>query len=314
MRTKLAIAFLIITKDRNSELFICLNSIFEAISNYQSNDRFEIIILNNGGKIESNQLIYEYLCSLNKSKNIQKKEIILNLIYSDYNKGVAEGRNILFCNTKADILIFIDDDAEILNKENFIQIIKQIYDNDRRVGIIAVKSVDPKGEIIIKEIPRLCCVKNKHIAFSYVGVCHIIFKRCVENESFLYPKNLFYGMEEFYLSIKTINKGFDILYSPKLRVMHHKSRASRLSDEQYYITLASNKIYIAYLLQNKFIYYSYFFFWSLWLLYKIKRVDSIFGLIKRLSRLKKNTNRDYFIKLNHNFFRYIKCFKRNLIY
>jgi len=308
-------SFLILTRNRESELFVCLRSVINSILSYPFDDSFELLILNNGGDVELVKIIYDLYKRIIESldKEIEKK-VELRVLYSGSNMGVAEGRNILFRNSHSDVQIFIDDDAEIMNPESFLCIVKRLYEQDEKIAIIAVQSIDKNANIIRKEIPRGPNPEKRYFACSFVGVCHIIFTKYIGQESYLYPHHLFYGMEEFYLSYKIINRGYHILYSPELRVRHYKSSKLRMRDEVYFINLASNKIYISYLLQNNLLFFSHLFFWTIWAVYKTKRIRCIIMLYKRLSRLISETRNEYYIHLCRIFFAYFRKNRGILFY
>ncbi len=301
------VSFLILTRDRYEELKACINSILEAISYDCPGNVYEIIILNNGGNPVDSHVLYKSLAELikNKTNHIMNSDIELKMLYREDNVGVAEGRNILYRESSGDILIFLDDDSEILEVDSFLRHIVDIYNRYNGVAIIAVESVDAENNIIKKEVPLGGRYEKECLVSSFVGVCHIIFKRYFKGEKCLYPPNLFYGMEEFYLSYKTINRGLSILYCPFIKVRHFKSSKSRVSGQEYFVNLASNKIYISYLLTNKFLYYSYLFLWCAWAVCKTKRFSVLSKIIKRLEQLKTLRKDDYVIKLKPQFFIYM---------
>ncbi|KAF2955601.1 glycosyltransferase [Marinitoga sp. 38H-ov] len=296
----MTLSFLLMTNDRLEELKEALDSIYETITLNKKYD-YEIVILLNGSKEEYQSQIRNFI-----SEKMDK--IKHNIIYSKKNVGVAEGRNILFKNSKADVLIFLDDDAEIINKKSFIGNIFSIKNKNPKIGIISVKSLGMGGNIRNKEIPLTKLNKNGNKSFftyHFVGVGHIIFREAVKNEKELYPSNLFYGMEEYYLSYKVINNGFKIYYSNDLIVLHKKSDKTRLKPIEYYIHLASNKIFIGSLLGDTKLLISHFILWNIWGILKCKNFICLIKIIKRFNQLNYSKEK-YKIELSKGAKKYIK--------
>lgn len=278
------ISFLIMTKDRIEETTECLLSIRRAIimSDY---DQFEIALLVNGGNQEAISELEKIATMITVDCG---KQTICSVCYSKTNLGVAGGRNQLFSMAQGDILVFMDDDAELEQPDTFVDRLFDVQKKYPDVGAIAFKAVNPNGSLRYNEIPIKNALKQtetERLVSHFIGVGHAIFRKAVHTYSFLYPAELFYGMEEYYLSYRLLNDGFDIIYCPSLCVVHKKSPKTRLNADDYYIHLASNKIFIASLLGYKMLSISHFVLWSGWTFVKTKNVSVVFKMLKRLSLL-----------------------------
>lgn len=308
------LSFLLMTKDRINEIIEAVKSIELAIKNDILENEYEVIILLNGSPKFSVDYVDEKLtCFFNKEET---KKINFHVYHHDNNLGVSGGRNYLYEKSKGDILIFLDDDAEIINYTNFISKIFEIKNSNKNVGIIAAKSIDLNGEIREKEVP---VTKEKFqiesVVCEFIGVCHIIFKDSMLHYKKLYPEMLFYGMEEKYLSYRTINDGYDIVYCPDIVVKHKKAPSNRLPEQSYYIFLASNKIYISTLTEDLSKKISHFVLWSCWCIKKTKNLNSLFKMVSRLNKMVYSKEKEQFrIKRNPRLYLYVRKYEGNLWY
>ena len=87
----------------------CLNSILD-----QSYTDYEIILVNDGSKDKSEEIILEYKKSNSKIRYIPKK-----------NSGVADSRNVGIQNATGDYIIFVDSD-DYVKSTIFTDILKYI--------------------------------------------------------------------------------------------------------------------------------------------------------------------------------------------
>ena len=261
------VSFCLITNDRIIELLEAIYSIYILLGEKPSEIEAETIILFNGttqSTIANNQI------PINQIKSFEVAGI--KIITSETNKGVAGGRNLCYQASKGDILVFLDDDATINTQPSvFWEEIQNYYHNfsENKIGAVAFKSISPDGSIRKKETPTNT-TGTKTLVGSFVGVGHVLIRSALGNIKFLYPDNLFFGMEEFYLSYWLIFNGFFIEYNPSLEVIHNKSNKTRLDIHDYFIHQASNKVYIAFLTRNRLDFAIFFCAWSYWLLKKTR--------------------------------------------
>jgi GT2 family glycosyltransferase len=96
----------------------------------------------------------------------------------------------------------------------------------------------------------------------FSGAAHAI-RRCVFEKAGYYPENFFYGMEEYDLSYRTLDKGFTIRYDDRVLIWHKESPAGRLPPREKLRGMWVNKSKVAwkYLPGRYFI--STAFMWSL---------------------------------------------------
>lgn len=293
------------TCDRIDELVEAIESVAKIAKEPPASVQVELVVLMNGSSDD------HYKRFINSAACMLKDFHSSVVLRSPVNKGVAGGRNEMFRAASGEILFFIDDDALLITDvRTFWYGVLNEY-RYGKTGALAFRSVNVDGSDRAKEIPTIMVDRKTDVA-SFVGVGHVIFRKAI-GCSFLYPDNLFYGMEEVYLSCRIINNGFGIRYDPDLVVCHRKSDLTRLGNAEYFIHLASNKVYISYLCFGFFRRISFFFLWSGWLMKKTGlSVESYFVFLKRLRALQRTTNSKIFrISTKPCFWRYLKRVKES---
>jgi len=229
------ISVILITYGRKEDLESCLDSVLK-----QEYNNYELIIVDNN----EDELISNYL-----------KELISRIKYKDKvryykvnkNLGVTGGRNFGIKKAKGDILVFIDDDAFLENKNAF-QKIHSIFFKDSQIGALSFKIINYYSKKIErKEFPH----KNKRLdpdkqfeTSYFIGAGHAI-KKEIFNSIGLYSEDFFYGMEELDLSFKIIDIGYKIYYYPEVIVWHKQSLEGRLTEKEKWQKILENRIKVS---------------------------------------------------------------------
>lgn len=181
-----------------------------------------------------------------KTLNDEKIEIIL----SKENLGVAGGRNLGIKSSKADILVFLDDDAVFdTKKENPFELVKKSFEENPKLGIIAFKITNYYSkEVQNHEFPfvnkNLNKDKKQKCAY-YIGAGHAI-KKEVFQKCGMYPEDFFYGFEELDLSLRAINEGFELIYNPEIEIFHKQSPKGRQNNDEKWAQVYRNRLIISY--------------------------------------------------------------------
>ena len=249
------ISVIIISYNRPEETLETINNVL-SLKN-ENNILNEIIVINNASTVD-------YSIIENKM-NTNNSNINLKYIKSDKNLGVAGGRNLGIKEAHNDGLLFIDDDAIFEDKE-VLKKITFLLSKDQNIGILAFLSKNYfTNEINLNEFPHFdkTLVNQKSFyTYYFVGVAHFIKKDVFEKVGY-YPEDFFYGMEEYDLSYRALNKGYKILYSNSLKVLHKKVQKGRQPNKFITQKLAENKIKVA--LRNLPALYvlTHIFLWSL---------------------------------------------------
>jgi GT2 family glycosyltransferase len=236
---QITISVILITYGRKEDLKSCLNSILK-----QEHNDYELIIIDNN----EDELISNYLKEL-ISKIKDEDEDIDKIRYYKMNKnlGVTGGRNFGIKRAKGDILVFIDDDAFLENK-NALQKVYSNFFRDSQIGALSFKIVNYYSKKIErKEFPH----KNKRLnpdkqfeTSYFIGAGHAIKKEIFDKIG-LYPEDFFYGMEELDLSFKIIDNGYKIYYYPEVIVWHKQSLEGRLTEKEKWQKILENRIKVS---------------------------------------------------------------------
>jgi len=234
---QITISVILITYGRKEDLKSCLNSILK-----QGYNDYELIIVDNN----EDELISNYLKEL-ISKIKDKDKYKVRYYKVNKNLGVTGGRNFGIKKAKGDILVFIDDDAFLENK-NTLQKVYSNFFRDSQIGALSFKIINYYSKKIErKEFPH----KNKRLnpdkqfeTSYFIGAGHAI-KKEIFNKIGLYSEDFFYGMEELDLSFKIIDSGYKIYYYPEVIVWHKQSLEGRLTEKEKWQKILENRIKVS---------------------------------------------------------------------
>ncbi len=226
----------------------------------------EIIVLNNGSTQE--YIIFEeYL----KQLPYEDRQSI-KYIYYPKNLGVAGGRNLSIKEATGKYLLFMDDDAEIV-QQNVIQLVLDKFDRykEQKLAIIGFLGKVPatgKEEMPLKN-PRLIEGKNEIFYNLFFGYGHV-FPKSLIAETGYYQEDFFYGMEEYDLSYATVKAGHTILFTKDILVLHKINPNGREPGKTTYLRMFHNKMVVVYKHLPMLYVITHFILWSLFFLVKSK--------------------------------------------
>ncbi len=191
-------------------------------------------------------------------------------IDSSKNLGVTGGRNLALQYASADILIFLDDDCVLQNNDALVQLLRSFDEpgfENRDTAIVSFKVLYYSNlEMQINGLPHkhIDKYKDKEKFFTYyfAGGAHAI-QRKVLLETGNLPEEFFYGMEEYDLSYRIIEKGYCIKYDSNIVMLHKESPLGRKTKEEKLRMMWVNKAKVAWRYLPKFNYYSTTLMWSL---------------------------------------------------
>lgn len=240
----------------------------ELIANIASLDQTstlleEVIILNNASTENYEKVITE----IEKYNSINFK-----LIQAKENLGVAKGRNFALKFVTASIVVLIDDDAIIENKDALKQIFNSFNQSkpSSKIAVVSFKVLYYDTlKIQINAFPhkKFDKYKNKSSFYTYyyAGGAHAIKKEVLDDIG-NYPEDFFYGMEEYDLSYRILDKGYNIMYINRISVLHKESPLGRKPKKEKLMMMWINKSKVAYRYLPKKYFYSTAFIWSLFYL------------------------------------------------
>jgi GT2 family glycosyltransferase len=221
----------------------------------------EVIVLNNASTVS-----YESV----KQFTSANRQINFKYIDSPENLGVARGRNLAISQAKAPLLILLDDDAELQNAdalENIVQLFEQHNDPERPLAILSFKVLYYENlQMQVNALPHKKFYKYKDQSFFYTyyyaGGAHAIRKDVLEQVG-QYPQDFFYGMEEYDLSYRILDKGYSIAYTDKVVMLHKESPLGRKPKKEKHMMNWLNKSKVAWRYLPKKYFVSTAIRWSL---------------------------------------------------
>lgn len=183
------------------------------------------------------------------------------------NLGVARGRNFAIKKGRAPIIIMLDDDAVLQNKDCLVNLVEEFEtkNTERPKAIVSFKVLYYDTlQMQQNALPhkRFNEYKDKSFfeTYFYAGGAHAVKRELIEKLG-LYPEDFFYGMEEYDLSYRVL-AGYTIVYSDKIVMLHKESPQGRKPKEEKLRMMWVNKSKVAYrYLPNKY-YYTTAWMWS----------------------------------------------------
>ena len=234
------------------------------------------------------------------------------------NLGVTKGRNYALGKGSAPIVIMLDDDAVLQNKDCLVNLLAEFenHNTERPKAIVTFKVLYYDTLAIqVNALPHKRFNEYKDKAFFetyfYAGGAHAIKREVIEKLGD-YPPDFFYGMEEYDLSYRILNAGFAIVYSDKIVMLHKESPLGRKPKNEKLRMMWVNKSRVAYRYLSKRYFYSTAIMWSLQYL-KITRFNlaGFFKGWKQVFNIPKNEKRTL---LTAETIHYIKSLKARLWY
>jgi GT2 family glycosyltransferase len=276
------ISILIITYNRPKDLLDLLRSINNLFSDTNSSLILEILILNNNSSVDY-VAVSEYL--------LKECKFSYEYILSEDNLGVAKGRNFLVEKSRGELLLFLDDDVcfSFFNVKQLLEINTDSFFTQSNTGILTYnirffenKEIQPSAFPHKKRKEKIDL--PKFLTYYYTGAVHLI-RKSVFNECGLYPTDFFYGMEEYDLSYRALNRGYSIAYSNAITFLHKESPLGRKPKSEQLRMMWVNKCKVAYKYLPKKYFYSTAAMWSVE--YFIKAGADIKGWMKGWSMIAK---------------------------
>ena len=236
------------------------------------------LLKNISGLDQAHELLEEVIVVNNAStedytevKNYINSVVVLPFRYFDAteNLGVAKGRNFALRKGKAPVIIMLDDDAVLQNKDCLVNLVTEFETTNtaRPKAIVSFKILYYDTlEMQQNGLPhkRYDEYKDKSFfeTYFYAGGAHAI-KRDVIERLGEYPADFFYGMEEYDLAYRILDDGYSIVYSDKIVMLHKESPLGRKPKKEKLQMMWVNKSKVAWRYLPKKYFYSTAFMWSL---------------------------------------------------
>lgn len=149
------------------------------------------------------------------------------LVVLPENVGIPGGRNIGATAADAQLIMFLDDDAELLDTGLLAAVVDR-FKADPRLGAMAIRLIDEDGRTQRRHIPRL----GSRSAEKSGPVTYFVGAACVVRTATFhgvdgFDGRFFYAMEESDLSWRVLDAGWSIWYSADLKAFHPRTAPSR---------------------------------------------------------------------------------------
>ncbi|WP_331728091.1 glycosyltransferase family 2 protein [Streptomyces sp. NBC_00158] len=163
------------------------------------------------------------------------------------NLGVSGGRNVAWRRLRdfgdVDVLVDLDDDGLLIEAGVFRRI-ADLYEADRRLGIVSFRIADETGHTQRRHVPRLRAgdPMRRGLVTTFLGGGHALSMPMLE-ETGGWPDAFFFTHEETDLAWRAIDRGWDVLYEPDLVLRHPRTSPAR--HAVYYRMTARNRVWLA---------------------------------------------------------------------
>jgi len=256
------IAIIIITYNRPSDMLALAMNIEKLSSKKELLE--EIIIVNNNST-ESYDAVKSFIQENPSTpfKYIESKE----------NLGVSRGRNFAIDQSKAPILVLIDDDAEFQDTDALKRINEAVIENPL-AGILAMKILYfQNSQFQLNAFPHKSFEKRKHLqsfeTYYFAGCGNIIVKEAFDIAG-PFPTDFFYGMEEYDLSYRILDAGYTIKYIADIVLLHKESPEGRQTKSDKLRGMWVNKTKVAWRYLPMPCYFTTAIMWSMFFLLNSK--------------------------------------------
>ena len=180
-------------------------------------------------------------------EEIVRKYPEIKLIRLAENIGVPAGRNLGVLNSGGQFLFFLDNDA-VLGHSSLQKIVDK-FKECPEVGIIGCAMLNYVTKELDKDLwgypgDWLKYAKSEFESYTYCGGgCAI--KREVFERVGLFWEDLFFGCEEIDYGIRTLDKGYKIIYFPEAKVFHRVSKEKKTSLRKLDCYVLRNSLWVS---------------------------------------------------------------------
>ncbi len=252
------LSFVIITYNRPEDMLELLQNISTLD---EATKLLEDVIVVNNASTSDYTAVKQYAVS--------QTGIPIHFLEAPSNLGVTRGRNFALQFARGGIIIFLDDDAVLQNKDALQNIVRSFSSEGiegKPTGIVSFKVLYYDTlRMQVNGLPhkRYRVYKDKETFFTYyfAGGAHAIKREVLEEVGNL-PEEFFYGMEEYDLSYRVLEKGYCIKYDASIVMLHKESPLGRKPKADKLRMMWVNKAKVAYRYLPLFYFVSTAIMWS----------------------------------------------------
>ena len=169
----------------------------------------------------------------------------VRVVRLEENAGVPGGRNIGVEATIGDVVLFLDDDGWLPERET-VERLRSRFRSRPSLGIVSFRIVDPyTGITQRRHVPRLRVgdpERSSDVTSFLGGACAI--RRTVFSDCGALPATFFYSHEEIDLAWRALDAGYDIRYDADA-IMYHPQSEPSARHRSFYINNARNRVWLA---------------------------------------------------------------------
>lgn len=171
---------------------------------------------------------------------------LVKLIRLHKNFGVPGGRNIGAANAKGDILVFLDNDASLDNSA--LESVVARFKNNPSLGIMGFKILNANTNELdfsswVYQKSKIKESNSEFSTYTFCGAGHAIRREVFEKVGY-YWDELFFGWEEMELSLKAMDKGYNIIYYSEIKVYHRISNQNRTVSYKHECFRLRNSLWV----------------------------------------------------------------------
>ncbi len=172
-------------------------------------------------------LVYDDASTDQTTDTLQARFPGIRVIHSDKRTGYITLRNRGFREATGEFIVSIDDDAYFTSPETLGEVV-EMFDEFPNAAALALSYIEPySGRETMPDLPHGTRMRN------YIGCSHAV-RREIALEMGSYPELLIHQGEERDLTIRLIDRGFDILFADTPPIVHLYSPKRDMSRISYY--------------------------------------------------------------------------------
>jgi len=159
------------------------------------------------------------------------------------NVGIPAGRNAGVPHVSGDLLLFLDDDARLLD-DDFLAEAARRFAADPLLGVLQPRVDAPDGASPARWIPRVrkgSATESSAVVSLWEGV--LVVRRAAFDASGGWGEPYFYAHEGIELAWRIWDAGYTVWYAGDLRCEHPPIDPERHDD--YYVNNARNRVWLA---------------------------------------------------------------------
>nr|WP_315234336.1 glycosyltransferase family 2 protein [uncultured Flavobacterium sp.] len=152
---------------------------------------------------------------------------------SEKSIGASAARHYLYPKAQGEFLIGLDDDAHPL-KIDFVEQTITIFQQKTNVGIISFQEIKGIFNSDKEALDKFDVKEEEYYCSDFIG-CGFAIRKEVYDSTNGFPIWIDIYGEESCVAIEVLSKGFDIMYSNKIKVNHRVDREERkLMGQNYF--------------------------------------------------------------------------------